>query len=217
MSHQVSSYQYDSQNRLIDISGIDTVGFILPSTTSSETKFSYDNDNRMVQALGYINGALSLTTTYTYSAGLVNVHRVAASDISDYTMALDNNNRITSLGNAGDYQSYKYDSAGNMISFSDLNNALSPTTPQIVVTYSYDNQKGWFSDVVGNSGMGNANDSKNNIMGYVVNYPLQPSLSYTVSNRYTYNSDGYPTSCISTVVTTKNTTSYTATYTYLVK
>jgi len=220
MDHQLSNYQYDSKDRLIDIKTIDTTDIISAttfSTTAVEAKFTYDNDNRMTQVLGYINNNLSSTTNYTYAPGSVSVHEVTGSIVSDYTMTLDNNNRIISFTNTDDYQSYKYDSMGNIISFSDLYNPLSPTTPQIIVTSSYDNQKGWFSNIVGNTGIGNENESKNNLMGYVVTYPLQPSSSYTVSNRYTYNSDGYPTSCISTVVTTKNTTNYKATYTYLTK
>lgn len=215
LSHGVTTYQYDAQNRIIDELSSDTTapGVVVVF----EAKTTYDSNNRVLQVVTKQNGVLAVTTTYTYSAGLISVHTVTPSAISDYTMGLDNNNMVVSESQSNARESFTYDNSGNLSVLSSYIFALSTTTPQTSITYQYDNKKGVFSDVVGGYNMGNSTLGKNNVVGYSVSYPLQPSSSFTGNCAYTYNSAGYPTSFTTTENHPYGVTKYTETYTYVVK
>ncbi len=148
--HATSSNSYDAWNRLIqeqDALGqhwdkaYDGLGRMTGMTDAlgQITSYGYDNASRLMQAAtsnGY-NGAVNVTTSYTYNAGgkPVSMNDAPGSLSTNYTY--DGFNRVTKVANPTGTVQYGYDGGGNRIAFG-FGPTANASSPGNTVSYSYD-------------------------------------------------------------------------------
>ena len=185
----VINYQYDQNNRLIDIAST------LAQSTGDE-KIIYDSNDNVIESDNYSAGTLIDKTTYTYSAGLITAHDVAVNltiNANDF-MTLDNQNRVIKVTYPSIYTTFSYNTAGNIASYAHYEQPSSPS-PDVSESYTYDTHKSPFSNIKGNFAVAISNlvpEINNNILSYTIIQMGTPVTTTTVNYTYTYNNDGYP-------------------------
>lgn len=181
--------EYDSQNRLIKKTETEKDG------TYAST-YEYDSDGRLIKETydEYV-------TIYTYNKDSVFVEEIGYDHID--TLIINANNQIIKSKNRGT-GTFEYNANGTLASTkyesqsSDGNYKTSE-----VVTYSYDNRKGAFSNVnilswqfhiiLENMALGHILNISEREMTYKSQYGEEENSDYkkTVLS-YSYNADGYP-------------------------
>ncbi len=208
---QTVTYQVDAKNRLIDV--VNNYPF------PAEVRLTYDTNDHLTETDSYGSGVLMETDTYAYSTGIVNVQSkiytgnttISASSV----LTLNSNLQVIKRAYLSIYETYTYDNAGNVSSYSSYP-IPTATTPSYTYNYTYDNKKSSFSNLKGNPniyGVGPefANNMLTSTMITTGGNPSTQTTTYT----YTYNADDYPVS--RTSVITGSTVVGTETFSYTLK
>ncbi len=148
--HATSGNSYDAWNRLIqeqDALGqhwdkaYDGLGRMTGMTDAlgQITSYGYDNASRLMQAAtsnGY-NGAVNLTTSYTYNAGGKPLSMNDAPGSLSTNFTYDGFNRVTKVANPNGTVQYGYDGGSNRVVFG-FGPSANASSPANTVSYSYD-------------------------------------------------------------------------------
>lgn len=198
-----TTYIYDAQNHVIRVN---------EGLAESKVYFtmSYDAQGRINIARKFgSNGGMvkEYDFFYTPSTGYFFHNSAGVSDTVNFTF--DGSNRVTEIATShGGYETYTYDSRGNVAS---LKNYKADGSIDLYdeAFYTYDTKNSFFSQIPPNN--------------YFLMFELNPDASTLINNvstknadnyTYTYNSDGFPVSAIATVIGHKPATIY---YNYIVK
>ncbi|EHQ28819.1 hypothetical protein [Mucilaginibacter paludis] len=211
----VSTFKYDDQNHLIEYND----GF-----TKRDHKYIYDSKDRITEADSY--GQVSATPvkdTFTYPDD----NTVTMTETGQPSLPANSTPTVFTLndkkqpvkmlfGNgAGDYSLYTYDDRGNLLTEIGYLNVTTTTLPSMKVTYVYDQNKSYFSNVKGSLfllfGLAFVNNFTNQTA-----YDLGHTngLTHYSNGTFEYNSQGYPVKETRLVTSTANTDVVTDIYTY---
>lgn len=196
-------FSYDSKQRLIQMVGNDMNGIY------KYFKFTYDDNNRLVEAANEIYGAGTATFTFKYflpDSAKVTFQQVGAFpqvwllSFNKKGQLIKNdmgyNARQSGL-NIVSYTTYDYDTEGNVITYDQTHYAAIPQ----IDTYTYDDKKSPFNNVVGLSPLFSLifNDYEHGYPDTFLHNRIHISFSTAATApgdvyTYQYDSEGYPVS-----------------------